>query len=479
MERDDRRDIDLDGAPDVSFPEARVRVSRDRMLVLLDADSIPQNLDAFVGWLLEQLTQLQIRADLLDERIGGRIRAAMGEDAWRGLVLAEGEHPGKPADGYIEWAGDFFKSGFVLDEETGALNYRKPAAERNVQAGQLLATVHPPQPGVDGVDVYGNRVPGKKGRSVHLRAGRNVRQEDNTYFAMRDGRIQHDRRSVSVDEVLVIRGNVGLKSGDIDHLGTVLIEGDIEPNSVVRATGDIEVNGIVEQADVEAGGNLAIRGGIMGRGEFKIVVEGRIQARYIIDSNVEAGQDIIVEREIVQSLVCSMGTICVPRGRIVGGEAVARAGFIVGQVGSEALVPTLLTAGRDFRLDSKLRALRRDINELFAQQGQLEMRHKFLSTPRRLPMSRPDSAQKDDPAQLKQEMAEVARRIQLLTAEAEELRLHSQNITRARLEILKMVYPESCLRLADEELRVREQFPGPLHARLARGKVHLRKGPAD
>ncbi len=446
------------------------------MAVLLDASSIPHELDAFVAWVLGQLGQLQIRPDLLDERIGGRIRAAVSDDAWRGLILAEGDRPGEPVDGYIEWAGDFFKSGFVLDEETGALNYRKPAAERNVQAGQLLATVHPPQPGADGVDVYGNRVPGKKGRSVHLRAGRNVRQEDTAYFATRDGRIQHDMRAVSVDEVLVIRGNVGLKSGDINHLGTVLIEGDIEPNSVVRATGDIEVSGIVEQADVEAGGNLVIRGGIMGRGKYKILVEGRVQARYIIDSKVEAGHDIIVEREIVQSFVCSMGSICVPRGRIVGGEAVARAGFIVGQVGSEALVPTVLTAGRDFRLDSKLRTLRREINELFAQQGQLEMKLKFLATPRRLPMSRPDSSQKDDPAQLQQEMDEVARRIQILTAEAEDLKLHSKNNTRARLEILKVVYPESCLGLAEEELHVREQFPGPLHAHLANGKVHLRKG---
>lgn len=479
MGRDENHDIDLDGAPDTPFPEARVSVSRDRMTVLLDAEPIPHDLDAFIPWVLAQLAQQQIRPDLRDDRIGERIRAAASEDAWRGLVLAEGKRPGEPVDGYIEWAGDFFKSGFVLDEETGALNYRKPAAERNVQTDQLLATVHPPQPGEEGADVYGNPVSGKKGRAAYLRAGRNVRQEENAYFAARDGRIQFDLKTVSVDEVLVIRGNVGLKSGDIDHLGTVLVEGDIGPNSVVRATGDVEVSGIVERADVEAGGNLVIRGGIMGSGKDKILVEGRIQARYIIDSRVEAGLDIVVEREIVQSFVRSMGSICVPRGRIVGGETVARAGFLVGQVGSEALVPTVLIAGRDFRLDDKLRVLHREINALFIQQSQLELKLKYLSTPRRLPMVRPGSPGNEDMAQLKQQLDDAVRRIQVLTAEAEDLKLQSQCNTRARLEILKVVYPESYLRLAEEELHVREQFPGPVHAHLAGGKVHLRKGNED
>ena len=53
----------------------------------------------------------------------------------------------------------------------------------------------------------------------------------------------------------------------------------------------------------------------------------------------------------------------------------------VGQVGSEALVPTVLIAGRDFRLDDKLRVLHREINALFIQQSQLELKLKYLPPP--------------------------------------------------------------------------------------------------
>ena len=464
-------------AGNAPFPDADIRVSRDRMAVFVNSTSMPSDLDAFIAWVHDELAAREIAPHLINEGIDEKIRkAAAEENAIHGVLIAEGKRPEAPVDGYIEWAGDFFKSGFVVDEETGALNYRKPAAERSVHADQRLATVHAPQPGEDGIDVFGNRVAGKKGRSTHLRAGRNVRQEGDEYYASRDGRIQWDRKSLSVDEVLVVRGGVGLKSGDIDHLGTVIVEGDVGPRSVVRATGDIEVEGIIEQADVEAGGNLVVRGGIMGRGIDKILVEGRVQAKFVIDSEVEAEHDILIDREIVQSRVKSMGSISIPNGRIVGGETVARAGFLVGQVGSEALVPTVVTAGRDFRLDDKLHILRAEIDGLFAQRERLQLKLQLASRPKRLPIPRPEDMQREDTPSLAEEVEALDRQIQALTAEAEGLKLQSQCDTRARLEILKVVYPESYLGLGDEHLHVRERFEGPVHAHLSGGKVRLRRG---
>ena len=144
MGRDENHDIDLDGAPDTPFPEARVSVSRDRMTVLLDAEPIPHDLDAFIPWVLAQLAQQQIRPDLRDDRIGERIRAAASEDAWRGLVLPKANAPASLSTVH-RMGRRLFQIRVRAHEETGALNYRKPAAERNVQT-ELLATVHP-QPG--------------------------------------------------------------------------------------------------------------------------------------------------------------------------------------------------------------------------------------------------------------------------------------------------------------------------------------------
>ena len=39
-----------------------------------------------------------------------------------------------------------------------------------------------------------------------------------------DGRVRHTDGTVSVDEVYVIKGDVGLETGNIHHTGSVLIE---------------------------------------------------------------------------------------------------------------------------------------------------------------------------------------------------------------------------------------------------------------
>jgi len=84
--------------------------------------------------------------------------------------------------------------------------------------------------------------------------------------------------------------------------------------------------------------------------------------------------------------------------------------------------------------------------------------------------------QREDTPSLAEEVEALDRQIQALTAEAEGLKLQSQCDTRARLEILKVVYPESYLGLGDEHLHVRERFEGPVHAHLSGGKVRLRRG---
>ena len=139
-------------------------------------------------------------------------------------------------------------------------------------------------------------------------------------------------------------------------------------------------------------------------------------------------------------------------------------------------MPTVLTAGRDFRLDDKLELLHKELDGLFAGRDQLATKLKRSVSRKRLPMMRETDTPEAAVAALKEELQETDRRIRILTAEAEGLRLHSKSHTRARLEILKVVYPESYLGLGSEQLHVRERFQGPVYAHLSGGKVRLRRG---
>ena len=52
--------------------------------------------------------------------------APPGEDGRiSGVALVEGVAPAPSKDGWIEWTRDFFSSDFVVDEKTGAIDYRE------------------------------------------------------------------------------------------------------------------------------------------------------------------------------------------------------------------------------------------------------------------------------------------------------------------------------------------------------------------
>ena len=127
--------------------------------------------DALARWLREQ------------EARGTRIE---------GAILVRGEAPVWPQDGTIEWGGNFFDTGFLMDEATGAVDYRRHAAQVAVKQGQFLARFIPPRPGTEGRDVFGKRIEVQRPKTPRIRAGANVCSDEsgNEFYATKDGRVR-------------------------------------------------------------------------------------------------------------------------------------------------------------------------------------------------------------------------------------------------------------------------------------------------
>src|SRR5690606_10724322 len=128
------------------------------------------------------------------------VQAAILQDI-HDVPIVEGTPPAPPVHGRIEWVADFFSTGFVIDEATGRADYRQRAAQRSVEAGQLLARIIPPEEGREGTDVFGQRVPPEKPRPAKLRAGPHVRIDETTgmVYAEVTGRIRLNDGLVTVD----------------------------------------------------------------------------------------------------------------------------------------------------------------------------------------------------------------------------------------------------------------------------------------
>jgi uncharacterized protein (DUF342 family) len=328
-----------------------LRVTPDRMAVLLDCDTSSVDLRELGEAILERMLGMGIAEPPDSAQLLRLLKAAAEKDPRiEELPLVEGRKPVQPVDRRIEWAGDFFNPGFVVDPETGKIDYKKRAAMTSVLEGDLLFRAIPQKEGREGLDVFGKLIRVGKPRVPRIRVGRNIRydKEESVCYAAASGRVRWVDKVLSVDDVYMVRGNVGPTTGHILHPGAVVVTGDVQEGYNIEAIGDIEVRGLVEAAQLQTSGSLMVRGGMIGAEGQRIVASGDVHARFIADADVLAGGDVYIEREIIRSRVISLGSIHISSGRVVGGEIRALRGLVAGQVGSLANACTTVIAGEDY-----------------------------------------------------------------------------------------------------------------------------------
>jgi hypothetical protein len=104
---------------------------------------------------------------------------------------------------------------------------------------------------------------------------------------------------------------------------------------------------VIEAAAVEAGTDVQVSGGIAGRHQGRVLAGSQITSKYCSDANLEAGGDIAITRECMNSHVHARGRLTIARGKFVGGFAYAREGAAIKTLGNEAEKPTEIALGMD------------------------------------------------------------------------------------------------------------------------------------
>jgi uncharacterized protein (DUF342 family) len=444
---------------------AVLSVSPDQMLVRLAWLPQETDLDDLVPLVIAQMDALEIHPDARRE-VYPLVRPHFGASGPVAVAVALGTPPTPTVHGRVEWGGDFFSTGFAVDPETGRLDYRQRAGNPIVSANQLLAVIHPPVPGVAGMDVYGRPVNPETPRVVTLRAGKNTHDAGGgQFYAECQGRVRHKGGEIMVDDVLDIPGSVGLETGNINHPGTVSIHGDIEEGAEVVAEGDIEVHGIIEGATVRCGGDLLVHGGIVGAQGCHVQAGGDVHARFILHAAVQADGHVEVEREISQADIQARGAVLVPHGRIAGGTVTAGRGIAVGQAGTEASVPTLLVAGEDEELAHELSELQHHIQE---HQHALEKIHRVTEAAHR-------AMDHLGPKQREALVALEANEENLAKTTAEEVaQLHAlQHRRHGGVLIGEMLFADTTLGVGGVRMKMTANAHGPILALPAEEGVRL------
>ena len=206
----------------------------------------------------------------------------------------------------------------------------------------------------------------------------------NLLVAALSGMPKYRDQIMNIDDTFICTGvNVG--SGHVNYDGAVLVNGDVTEKMEIKASGDVTINGFVESAAIEAGGDIIITEGAMGKmdertGEYscKLNAAGSIHVQHGQGIDVHCAGNVTVGRQLAYSRIQCAGSVTVgridnPQGNLFACEIISQGRITAGTLGA--------VSGSTLKVDfspgfSKLLERKDMLDELLRQLRDNNERHK-------------------------------------------------------------------------------------------------------
>lgn len=444
-----------------------LRVSDDQVKVLLDAEDPLTDIAETTMRIHEACENLKLPEipDLDALRSFIEQTATAGQDLADELLIM-GRDPVAPEDGRFLWSRDFFQKGWAVNDETGAMDFWEPLERRSISAGEEICRLIPPVPGKTGLTVFDQPIPVRKPRQEKVRSGKNVEvvdEPDGTriFLAKCDGRVLHALGTVSVDDVYVVKGDVSLETGNVDHTGSVQITGDVKAGARIEVGGDVVIQGLVEPSRISCGGSLTVHGGIMGDGTGTVEAGGNVQALYISEATVTCGGDLIIRNEVTHTDVACHGNVLAPEGRIAGGRTVAEGSIRVGAAGAAGANGTLLIAGLDPSLEKRVARLRDQLPRLQLIREKLRKTlHRF-----RMETEELDEEQRLAASEVRKKTKQIEEAIAQVGRDVDEVRATATRSAREEILVHDELWSGTTVQVGDVSRSIRKSVHKPRRIR--------------
>ncbi|MGD0661598.1 MAG: FapA family protein [Syntrophorhabdales bacterium] len=279
------------------------------------------------------------------------------------ILIAKAQEPVHGEDSKIEY---LFRTQSVIhpkEVEGLKVDYKELETVVSVRKGEILAKKTPATKGQDGFTVTGKTLPARPGKDERLAAGKSTKLSDDRLqlIADVDGQPVLRDKSVTVEPVLTIDGDIDYTTGNINFAGSVRVLGNVVEGFTLKATENINIDGLAEDCCIEAGGDVLIKGGIQGGKNGMVKAGGNVSALFIERASIEAGGSISAG----QTLHCTLFAgdqvvVTVEKGHICGGTVSARNLIQARIIGSEYGTWTELAVGFQPKDKARLEELKQE-----------------------------------------------------------------------------------------------------------------------
>ncbi len=357
-------------------------------------------------------------------------------------------------------------------EKNGKVDFKTFSYFRTVKKATPLAKINPPVSGTVGMDVFGNPLLPENVTPINPTLGKNTEltvSEPAYIVAASDGRLVLTDGIPEVVEILQIKDDISLKTGNISFPGSIEVTGDVRDNLAIVAKGDVDISGVVEDGCITSEGAIVVKGGFTGTG--KGVIKSKLSSvsiGFIRNQRIESHSDVIVYNEVINAQLNAKKSILMKSmgHSVVGGHLIAYTGIEVFNAGNKTGTKTILEVGKDFEVEMALDQKKSSLKEIHTDIEFLEKMTTKLQG-----LIRWGTDVKGDIRLLEQRSRGVAQFLkplrEALAAQIKELEGKLYNPGNCYIWVKGEVFPGTILRYQDRVVLIKE---------LSRGKRWLFRG---
>ena len=347
----------------------------------------------------DSVTPDTVRAELESEGIVKGIK----EDALQGAVdkalagervdrfaVAEGAPPVHGSMNQLVLRVQLASGKQVTMTKNGKADFRTHDSITLVKKGQVLAEILPPENvPEDGWDVFGKTVPARRNEGSPVEVGANIEKVTDDggvvkIVAAEGGELRYDGKVMEIEQVHVVEGDVGLKTGNVRFPGAVRIKGSVLDGFRVVAGADILVDNLVQGALLSSEGSIEAGQGIKGGGKAILRAKGEIRSSFAEQAMLLSVGDVKIKNACLRCHVKCNGKVILgaDRGSYVGGSVRTKRGLDVKNLGSRSEVRTEVAFGQDYLVGDQIDVEEKGIETCKKKIADLDIRMRKLERSR-------------------------------------------------------------------------------------------------
>lgn len=275
-----------------------------------------------------------------------------------------------PADGKNGEIIDFFIRNEKMDiqiEKDKNIDFDKPILFHRIKKGEAICRIVPPDQGCDGSNIFGRRSSGRGGVSVAVPQGNHtVLSKDKTVLlAEIDGDIFFENGVFSIENRLVIEGDLTDSSNILDFAGDIIISGDVGNQVEIHAGGGVIIGGQVGSAVIHAGKYIYISKGMGGEAQGVLNAHGDVMCKLM--ENVK----VVIQGDLYANVVnrCDItadGSVYINggKGMLIGGTTRITGFLEAKRIGNQSFCVNSISIGYNPRLNAYLKDIDEKISKI-------------------------------------------------------------------------------------------------------------------